>query len=51
MKNVEDSRLIASETWCPGTTISNNYQKNSLLPSAVKLGVKLGVPANVAADN
>ena len=38
MKIVEDSRLIASETSCPGTTISNNYQeKNSLLPSVVKL--------------
>ena len=38
MKIVEDSRLIAPETSCPGTTISNNYQeKNSLLPSVVKL--------------
>ena len=35
-KFVEDARSIASETSCPGTIFSDNYQKDLLLPSAVK---------------
>ena len=36
MQIVEDSRSIPSESPWPGTTIPDIYQKNSLLPSAVK---------------
>ena len=36
MKIVEGSRSIPSETSCPGTTVSDNHQKSSLLPAAVK---------------
>ena len=36
MKIVENSRSKPAETSCPGTTFSDNHQKNSLIPSAVK---------------
>ena len=33
---VEDPGSIANETSCPGKLFAKNYQKNSLVPSAVK---------------
>ena len=35
-KIVENSRSKPAETSCPGTTFSDNHQKNSVIPSAVK---------------